>query len=253
MNRKTKIIEIVEKEGNISVKDLAKILGVSQVTIRKELTEVDEKNLIQREHGYAMRLNKNRIDNRIAVNYATKLTIANLACEHITDGEIIMMESGSTNTLLAGVIASRRKNVTIITNSIYIANYLRDNQNISIILLGGLFQKEPQVNTGPLTRWCAQQFSVDKIFVGVDGFDRIRGFSAIDLDRTETVRDMAKSAKKVCVVTDSSKFNGKSTVQLFGLDEVCSVYTDSQIPKEDRETLEKAGVKVFMTQDETKK
>lgn len=245
MDRKTKIIEMVNREGNVSVKDLAERLNVSEVTIRKELTELDEKELIKREHGYAIRLNSNRIDNRIAIHYATKLLIANEAADCVTDGETIMIESGSTNTLLAEAIAKKRNNVTIITNSLYIANYLRSYTNLRIVMLGGYYQPEAQVNTGPLTKWCAEQFSVDKIFVGVDGYDPEKGFSVIDLERAETVRDMAKSAKKIIVITDSSKFEDESTVHLFGLDEVCGVYTDSGVSKEVVKHLEAQGIKVL--------
>lgn len=242
MDRKTTIIEIVNKKGSVSVKDLANILETSQVTIRKELTDLDEKGLIKREHGYAIKLDNNRIDTRIGINYGLKKSIAKLAAESISDGETLMIESGSTNTLLAEAIGKSKKNVTIITNSTYIANYLQDFKETQVILLGGFYQRESQVNTGPLTKWCAEQFMVDKIFVGVDGYDPKEGFSVIDLDRAQTVRDMAESAKKICVITDSSKFKEKSTVKLFSLEKIAYVYTDANIKKEDKETLEKNDI-----------
>ena len=242
MDRKTTIIEIVNKKGSVSVKDLADILETSQVTIRKELTDLDEKGLIKREHGYAIKLDNNRIDTRIGINYGLKKSIAKLAAESISDGETLMIESGSTNTLLAEAIGKSKKNVTIITNSTYIANYLQDFKETQVILLGGFYQRESQVNTGPLTKWCAEQFMVDKIFVGVDGYDPKEGFSVIDLDRAQTVRDMAESAKKICVITDSSKFKEKSTVKLFSLEKITCVYTDANIKKQDKETLEKNGI-----------
>ncbi|MGO3018788.1 MAG: DeoR/GlpR family DNA-binding transcription regulator [Anaerococcus sp.] len=242
MDRKTTIIEIVNKKGSVSVKDLADVLETSQVTIRKELTDLDEKGLIKREHGYAIKLDNNRIDTRIGINYGLKKSIAKLAAESISDGETLMIESGSTNTLLAEAIGKSKKNVTIITNSTYIANYLQDFKETQVILLGGFYQRESQVNTGPLTKWCAEQFMVDKIFVGVDGYDPKEGFSVIDLDRAQTVRDMAESAKKICVITDSSKFKEKSTVKLFSLEKIAYVYTDANIKKEDKETLEKNDI-----------
>src|SRR5699024_5792232 len=149
MDRKTTIIEIVNKKGSVSVKDLADILETSQVTIRKELTDLDEKGLIKREHGYAIKLDNNRIDTRIGINYGLKKSIAKLSAESISDGETLMIESGSTNTLLAEAIGKSKKNVTIITNSTYIANYLQDFKETQVILLGGFYQRESQVNTGP--------------------------------------------------------------------------------------------------------
>lgn len=244
MDRKTKIVEIVNKKGSISVNELADILGTSQVTVRKELTDLDDKGLIKREHGYAIKLDNNRIDNRIGINYGLKKAIAYIAADSISDGETVMIESGSTNTLLAEAISKTKKNVTIITNSTYIANYIQEYKETQVILLGGFYQRESQVNTGPLTKWCAEQFMVDKIFVGIDGYDNQEGFSVIDLNRAETVRDMSKSAKNICVITDSTKFEEKSTVKLFSLDRIDYVYTDAKIKKEVIENLEKNNIKV---------
>lgn len=244
MDRKSRIVEIVNKDGMASVKDLSEILKISEVTVRKELTELDEKGLIKREHGYAIKLDNNRIDTRIGVNYATKKAIAKMAVESIADGETVMIESGSTNALLAEAIGKYKRNVTIISNSTYIANYLQGYKDIQVILLGGFYQRESQVNTGPLTKWCAQQFMVDKIFVGVDGYDSKEGFSVIDLDRAQTVRDMAKSARKICLITDSSKFKEKSTVKLFALEDISYVYTDGNIEGQVRENLEKHKIKL---------
>lgn len=244
MDRKTKIIEIINKNGMASVKDLAEALDTSQVTIRKELTELDEKGLIKREHGYAIKLDNNRIDTRIGLNYGLKKSIAKLAAESISDGETLMIESGSTNALLAEAIGKSKKNVIIITNSTYIANYIKSYKETQVILLGGFYQRESQVNTGPLTKWSASQFVVDKIFVGVDGYDASDGFSVIDLDRAQSVRDMAESAKNICVITDSSKFREKSTVKLFDLGDVDYVYTDANIEESVRKNLEKNKIKV---------
>ncbi|MDD7305842.1 MAG: DeoR/GlpR family DNA-binding transcription regulator [Peptoniphilaceae bacterium] len=244
MDRKTKIVELVNMNGKVSVKDLADDLDTSEVTIRKELTDLDQKGLIKREHGYAIKLDNNRIDTRIGINYGLKKSIASLAAESISDGETLMIESGSTNALLAEAIGKYKKNVTIITNSTYIANYLNAYKDIKVILLGGFYQRESQVNTGPLTKWCAEKFVVDKIFVGVDGYDEKFGFSVIDLERAQTVRDMAKSAKRICVITDSSKFREKSTVNLFSFDEVAYVYTDASISQEVKENLEKNKIRV---------
>lgn len=244
MDRKSKIVEIINTKGTISVKDLSILLGTSQVTIRKDLTELDDKGLIKREHGYAIKLDNNRIDTRIGINYSTKKAIAKLATEDIRDGETIMIESGSTNTLLAETISKNRKNVTIITNSNYIANYLKESQNVKIIMLGGFYQMESQVNVGPLTKWCAEKFLVDKIFIGIDGYDANEGFSVIDLERAETVRDMTRSAKQVCVITDSSKFKAKLTVKLLSLSEVNHVYTDNLINEDVVKNLEDNGIVV---------
>ena len=97
---------------------------------------------------------------------------------------------------------------------------------------------------GPLVRQCAGEFFVDKLFVGTDGFLPEIGFTGGDMMRTEAMKSMAQSAKKVIVVTDSSKFSRQGVVVQFKLSEVHSVYTDNGIPNESKKLLEEEGIRV---------
>ncbi len=109
--------------------------------------------------------------------------------------------------------------------------------NVSIILLGGEYQEESQVIVGPITRKCAEGFFVDKLFVGTDGFKRETGFTGNDYMRSEAVKDMAKQASNVIVVTDSVKFQQKGVVSLLDNKKVSYVYKDSNIPEYAEEYL----------------
>ena len=127
-------------------------------------------------------------------------------------------------------IAKTSKEITIITNSAFIADYVRKTEKIRIILLGGEYQLESQVMVGPLTRKCVEAFFVDKFFIGTDGFSEASGFTGNDYMRSETVRDMSKQAKHVIVVTESSKFQNIGLVNLLPTHDVSCVVTDSAIP-----------------------
>lgn len=240
--RQNKILEMLTKEKKIEVVYLSNILGVSQVTIRKDLIQLENSGLIIREHGYATLNSNDDVNSRLAHFYETKQKIAKKAATLISDGETIMIESGSCCALIALEIAQTKKEVTLITNSAFIADYIRKNGSIRIILLGGEYQKESQVMVGPMTQKCVESFFVDKLFIGTDGFSRGIGFTGNDYLRSDTVKHMAKQASKVFIATDSSKFHQKGVVSLLPLQQIYSVITDSQIPPQEEQYLQQQGV-----------
>ena len=235
--RHTQILELLTEQKRVEVTELSELLHVSQVTIRKDLDQLENAGLILRAHGFATLNSSDDMNNRLAYHYDVKQKIAKLACESIRDGETIMIESGSCCALLALEIAKTRKEITIITNSAFIADYVRKTEKIRIILLGGEYQLESQVMVGPLTRKCVEAFFVDKFFIGTDGFSEASGFTGNDYMRSEAVRDMAKQADKVIIVTDSVKFHQKGVVNLLRTEDVDCIYTDSDIPSEVEEYL----------------
>lgn len=245
-DRLTKIIDLVNKHKKIEVNKLAEILEVSSVTIRKDLDALVDRGLIVREHGVAVMKNADDINNRLAFRYETKVNIAKAAAMLVSAGETIMIESGSSCALLAGELAGANKDNTIITNSAFIAAYVRENGFAKVILLGGEYQKESQVMVGPLVRKFAGEFRVDKLFVGTDGFDPEYGFSASDMMRTEAVKCMAESARKVIILTDSSKFDKIGVVMQLKFDEIYAVVTDSDIPDNSKDLLESKGIQVII-------
>lgn len=230
--RHTKILELLTEKEKVEVTQLSDLFHVSQVTIRKDLDQLENKGLIIRAHGFATLNSTDDINNRLAYHYDVKQRIAKLACESIHDGETIMIESGSCCALLALEIAYTKKDITLITNSAFIADFIRKVSQMRIILLGGEYQHESQVVVGPITRKCIESFFVDKFFIGTDGFSENSGFTGNDYMRSETVRDMAKQAKQVIVVTDSSKFHQVGVVNLLPIHDIEYVITDSQIPQD---------------------
>ncbi|MBP1046965.1 DeoR/GlpR transcriptional regulator [Enterococcus sp. BWM-S5] len=244
MSREEKIISMVSKQKKIEVNRLAELLKVSKVTIRKDLDKLEARGILHRQHGFALLNNEADINYRLAKNYELKLRIAKKAAETVSDGEMVMIESGSTCTLLAEELAFQRNDITIITNSSFIASYIRKAESVKIILLGGEYQKESQVNVGPLVRQVIENFHVDKIFVGVDGCDLARGFTGSDINRCDTAKVMAGHANKTILLTDSSKFEKKGAVAEFAFKEIAEVYTDNGIPNQIKSFLEKEQISV---------
>lgn len=242
--RQSKIIKLVNQHQKIEVSRLAEFLEVSQVTIRKDLDYLESEGLLSREHGYALIKNANDINTRLTINYETKLAIAIKAAELVSNGETVMLESGSTCALMADELARLKKDVTIITNSAYIAIRVRDLPLRKVILLGGEYQKEYQGTVGPLIRKCAREFYVDKFFVGTDGFIPEAGFTCDDLMRVETMKYMADSANRMIILADSSKFEQKGVVIQSTFEDIDTVCTDSGISQEALDILKKNNIHV---------
>ena len=149
-----------------------------------------------------------------------------------------------SDEMLAEQLARLKKDVTIITNSAYIAIRIRELPIRKVILLGGEYQKEYQGMVGPLVRKCAREFFVDKFFVGTDGFIPDAGFTCDDLMRVETMQYMESSANRTIILADSSKFSQKGVVVQSTFSEIDTVCTDSGIPQEIVDILNRNNIHV---------
>lgn len=244
MSREEEIISIVSENKKIEVNQLAEMLNVSRVTIRKDLDKLEARGILHREHGFAVINNQDDINYRLAHNYDLKRKIALEAAKLVKDGETVMIESGSTCTLLAEELAYHKNDVTIITNSCFIASYIRKAESVKVVLIGGEYQKDSQVNVGPLVKKLISEFYVDKLFVGIDGFDERRGFTGSDITRCDTANTMRLGANKTIVLTDSSKFSQVGVVSEFSFSDISLVYTDSGIPAEKAAFLEQQSIEL---------
>lgn len=244
-NRQARIIELLEEEKRIEVTRLSQLLKVSQVTIRKDLDVLETNGIVKREHGYAALNDSDDINLRLAYKFETKQKIAKAAADLVQDGQTVMIESGSSCALLAQELATTKKDITIITNSAFIAGYIRKISNVSIILLGGQYQNESQVMVGPLVAECARNFFVDILFAGTDGYVSGNGFTGNDFMRAQAVRDMARQAREVVLVTDSSKFTKTGVVALVDLHQISKIITDQGIPENIKEELEQNQIQLI--------
>jgi DeoR/GlpR family transcriptional regulator of sugar metabolism len=242
--RQGKILEALAATQRVEVSTLASILKVSQVTVRKDLDQLEELGLIRREHGFALFGSMDDVGRRMAIHYDVKRRIARAAAALVEEGETVMIESGSCCALLAEELVNTRKHVTIVTNSAFIANHIRHAPYCKIILLGGEYQPSSQVMVGSITRRCAQIFFSDKFFIGTDGFNEKCGFTGKDHTRSQTVRDMAEQVQQVIILTDSEKFLTQGVERTVQTEQVSRVFTDDQIPADKETFLQNRGVMV---------
>ena len=244
--RQAKLVEIINKKKKVSVNELAEIFKVSAVTIRKDLTNLDEAGLIVRTHNYAELADDDSISRRLSFHFKEKTEIANKAVDLVADGETIMVESGSCCAIFARKLAEAGKNITIITNSIFIADYIREF-DIQVIVLGGIYQGKSQVLIGPVLGESVKNYRVDKLFIGADGYSEEWGFSNKDPFRGEAVRHMASRANSVTVLTESHKFENPGSLSLGLEGKVKTVVTDGKINKKTKDHLKASGVDLILS------
>lgn len=237
--RQQLILQMVTEQGQVSVVDLAKITGVSEVTIRQDLNTLEKQSYLRRAHGCAVSLDSEDVETRLLTNYTVKRKLAEYAASLVSPGETIFIENGSSNALLARTLGEQKMNLTIITVSSYIAHLLKDSP-CEIILVGGIYQKKSESMVGPLTRQFIEQVHFSKAFIGIDGWQANTGFTGRDLMRSDVVNAVLQKETEAIVLTDSSKFGVVHPYSLGPIDKFSRVITDSNIRIVDQQSLEES-------------
>lgn len=214
---------------------LAEELQVSEMTIRRDLIELEKLSIVRRVHGGAVSFYGRGFEppfiSRSNKQVHEKRLIGNYAARQVFDGDSIAIGIGSTNIELALNLIGR-KNLTVLTSSLHVANILRDEKNIQFILCGGIVRKTENSMIGHLARYAFSQVHVDKAFLGISGISVDAGFTEHNIQDAQVKKAMIKSAKEVFLLADSSKFNQVAFSTACSPEEVNSVITEMEPPDE---------------------
>lgn len=243
--RHLSILEMLSEHKCLKVTELAEKLGVSLVTVRKDLTALESKKLLLRYQGY-VELNTNTpVNRRMLSNYEKKIRIVQEATKLVDDGDTIMIESGSCCILLADELKNTGKKITIITNSTFMADYISPCENIKLILLGGEYQADSMAVVGAVTKNCLEQFHARFFFSGTDGYLAGTGFTGDNPERVEILRTMARQSKTCVMITESEKFSRIGAMTLFSAAETDIVITDGGISADTEQELQANQIKII--------
>ena len=241
-SRQQTILQMVIDKGRVSVTELAKTTGVSEVTIRQDLNTLEKQSYLRRTHGYAVPLESDDVETRMLNNFALKRQLAEFAASTVEPGETVFIENGSSNALLARTLAEQ-KDITIITVSSYIAHLLKETP-CEVILLGGIYQKKSESMVGPLTRQYIAQVHFSKAFIGIDGWQPDTGFTGRDMMRADVVNAVLEKGCEAIILTDSSKFGVVHPYPLGQHHPFNRVITDDKLQAATQQQLEQAGMHV---------
>lgn len=248
-DRRTKILEILELEGQAKVHSLSKKFNVSDVTIRNDLGQLEQKGLLIRTRGGAFKAQKVGVDYNLETkrkkNQKEKEAIGKKAVELINDGETIILDSGTTTMQIAQSL-SKIKNLTVISNALNILSQLVNFPEVKVIVPGGHLRKESLSLIGHSAEEELNNYYCDKLFIGVDGIDATYGISTPNAEEAHLNKVMISIAKEVIVVADSSKFLKRSFAFISTMDKIKTIVTDSNIPEEQYKILLNMGVEVLI-------
>ena len=247
--RRRAILELVEQDGRVLVKELAEKFGTSQITIRKDLELLHSNGQVQRTHGGALTVESGALldptlREKEKLHRKEKLRIAEAAAHMVQEGESVLLDSGTTTTAVARALRDFR-HLTVITNAVNIAAELSGTQ-VEVILTGGIVRKNSFSLVGPLAEETLRQLSADVLFLGVDGFDTKFGLSTPNLLEAKVNKVMVEVARKTVAVCDSSKFGRRAMSTIVPVTAVHQVITDKHVGKSDLSNLREAGVPVTL-------
>ncbi len=211
IERHEKILQLIEREKDVSVNDLSEQCGVSLVTIRSDLRALEEQNLLIRTHGGASLPSVDDISRRMGINHKAKQRIAAAAASLVKKGDTILLEAGSSIALMARELAVR-EDINVITNNAFVARQFNGSKGINVILLGGKFQQESETMVGPMIAEYLKYYNFSKVFLGLDGFTLDKGAMCRDMERGEVMKEFIRQGREICFLSDSSKF-GKTAVK----------------------------------------
>lgn len=241
--RRKELVDIINDRNGCSVGELATSLDVSEATIRRDLRELEEENLIKRTHGGAMPIIDQRrsYEERRVSNLDEKKAIAERAVTEIHRDQIVYFDSGTTTFQIARQIDENQEIVGV-TNGAMNARKLAD-KGIRIHLTGGLFSDEGNSLVGPWTKERIESMNFDLLFLGTEGVDP-EGLTTQNVQQSNIKKQMIASSQRVVLVADRSKFNEEYFIRFANPEDIDVLLTDGPIPENVREAYETKGVQL---------
>ena len=240
--RQTRILEEIQRTGGIRVNDLTKLLGVSDMTIRRDLDALAGRGLITKVHGGATvrqagSAHEPAFTVKAEMEQAAKDTIARAAAGLVRPGTAIGVSAGSTTYSLARHLVGI-PDLTVVTNSLRVADVLHSHGTAhqTVILTGGV-RTPSEALVGPIAVQAIRTLHLDMVFLGVHGIDPVAGFTSPNLMESETNRALAGAARNLVVVADHTKWGVVGLSAFAELEEAAVLVTDDGLPPEAREVL----------------
>jgi DeoR/GlpR family transcriptional regulator of sugar metabolism len=249
--RRSRILDMLHEDGHVRVTDLVRTLGVTDTSIRRDLTSLEDEGKLRRVHGGAVPLpadpRAERYSEKLSLRLAEKRRIGAAAAEMVEPGDVLIIDSGTTTLQVAtGISGTLRSGglLTIVTNSLPLADELRTWPAPNLVLLGGYYLPDYQATVGPQATEQLSRISADKVFLGADGLTAAEGLTTGHVLMADLDRLMAERARQVIVTVDSSKLGCAGLARVIAIGQIHVMITDRDAPPDVVDAIRAEGVEV---------
>lgn len=255
--RHSRIIEALDGGSPVTVQELSPDLGVSEMTIRRDLKELETAGLLRRVYGGAVRHLGRAYEPpfrlRSEADPGPKVAIGRAAAELIERGDAIAIDTGTT--CLETVRALReinREHLTVVTASLRVAGEIASTfaleAELRLMVTGGIVRSEELSLVGTAPAMLIRTMHVDKAFIGLGGVDPVKGGTEFNLEDAEVKRGFIESAREVIVVADATKLGRVCLAAVCPVDAIDTLVTDAAADPDQVAALEAAGINVIIAE-----
>ncbi|MES2148955.1 MAG: transcriptional repressor AgaR [Pseudomonadota bacterium] len=249
--RRERILHLLIERGGAQVGELTALLGVSAVTVRSDLAALERLGKLTRTHGGALLLRgrppEQHFRHKDQLNTDGKERIGARAALLVAGGDKIIIDSGTTTAMLARHLRAV-PNLTVMTNGLNVANALAMANSVTVLLTGGQLRAQSLSMQGAQAQACLEQYSFDKLFLGVDGCDPQFGLTTHDEAEANLNRSMAARARQVIVLADASKFGQVTLHHICPLERVHAIITDGRPAERHCARLQQLGIELIIAE-----
>jgi len=230
--RRESIMSHVYRLGHVSVRQLADDLAVSEATVRRDLHGLATEGLLELTHGGAsvVRNSDYSFISKSMRNVNAKQIIAKMACELVSDGQQLFLDSGTTCFAMTAYLRTKR-GLSVIVNSIRTAQELQ-SPGVSVLLLGGQYRPDRMDTVGPIAFEVLERFRGYRAFLGADGLGRDFGLTSVDIDSASIFTQAARNARECILLADSSKFDHPSLYKITDFQPISTIITEIEPSQE---------------------
>jgi DeoR/GlpR family transcriptional regulator of sugar metabolism len=247
--RRQEILCQVQKAGRVSVSELSQLFGVSEVTIRADLQALADDNLLVRTHGGAVPAGRGLPDISLSMRRQQQVTeksrIGEAGATLVADGDAIFLDTSSTALAIAQRLKEHR-HLTIISNSLAIAQELLDAPGITVVMPGGTLRRETASLIGPEGIDLLRKYNIQKGFFGAHGLSVPEGLTDVSAAEAEVKRPLVAMCRQVVAVLDATKWGRVGLASFARLDEINTVITDAHAPQERIAEIRAHGIEVLI-------
>ena len=243
------INQYIQTHSRASVSELCELLDVSESTVRRDLKELEIKGALKRTHGGAvfpeLVSSEPTFTEKEDKYRREKEMIAKKAAEMIEEGDSLLIDSGTTTMYLSAQLLKFRS-LTVVTNSIILAQQLSSHHGIQIILTGGTLRQNTMSLVGPIAEDSLEKIRVDKAFIATNGIDAKFNLTTPNIVEASIKKKMIGCANEVIVLADNSKIGYVSFAKFANISEVNSCITGAMLSKDKIRELESKGLKIYL-------